>query len=332
MPLTADSEFSVVVPVPPPRPRLSILICSLHARSALLGRLLAALSAQSRAAEVEVLVAVDGGHVPTGAKRNRLVAQATGEYVVHIDDDDLVSDRYIPAVLEALETFPGVDAVLIRGCRTQPGRPAVVFDYAIGVEEGHAWSEVLWRSPGHLCPIRSQIARSVRFPEKTHGEDSDWGRAIAALLKTEQRAGAPDEILYHYLYAPSTAPVAPSRWATAPYDGFVKQFLKAHADVKTVAEYHGHGDHWLGADLVLCKDVLSCWPTPAILGWLRSVAEAPCKYVLVTHDNYGIAVNAATPPGVWRSLDLTKPPFSVGTLVLRWGKPNKDVVLIRGAR
>lgn len=396
-PASAASEFSVEVPVTVPlsKPRLSILICSLHSRSKMLTRLLDALSRQARAEETEVLVALDEGQSITGAKRNRLVAQATGDYIAFIDDDDMVADRYIPAVLAAIDQHPNVDAVLIRGCRTQVnGGPPVVFDYKIGTEEGHTWNEVLWRSPGHLCPIRADIVRSRKFPQLVDGEDLRWARDIAPLLKTEQRAGDPHEVLYHYLYdATKVLPTrdnkvhedvftpqyalksgpGSTRFFAAPYVKFVERFIEAH-DVKSVLDlgcgdlaFTAHlkmrGAQYTGvdviasrveknrairpgwkfihsdlrdvrpeADLVLVKDVIQHWSSQDIADWLRALEGAPFRYMLVTNCQYGPTVNTHCPTGGWRAIDLTKPPFGVGEVVFRWGKPNKDVVLIRGAR
>lgn len=375
------------------RPKLSILICSLSSRAPMLLRLMDALARQPGIERCEVLVAMDEGQSITGAKRNRLMEQAQGEYIVHIDDDDMVAERYVAAVLLAVDTHPNVDAVPLRGCRTiVNGGPPVVFDYKIGVDEGHTWNEVLWRSPGHLCPIRADIAKSRKFPLLVDGEDLRWARDIAPLLKTEERAGEPDEILYHYLYDPRK--VLPTRdnkdhedvftpqyavksgpgstrFFAAPYVRFVEQFIKDHdvmsildlgcGDLAFTAHLKMHGAVYTGvdvirsrvdrnaalrpgwkfvhadlrdvrpdADLVLIKDVIQHWSSQDIADWLRAIADAPFKYMLVTNCQYGPTVNTHCPTGGWRAIDLTKPPFSVGEIVFRWGKPNKDVVLLQG--
>lgn len=90
-------------------------------------------------------------------------------------------------------------------------------------------------------------------------------------------------------------------------------------------------------DLVLCKDVLQHWKTEEVRGWLEFLLhQRPYfRFALITNCNYGPTVNCNITTGGWRALDLTKPPFSIGEVVFRWGADRggyKDVVLIRGSR
>jgi hypothetical protein len=62
--------------------KLSILITHLPERDALLQRLMAVLQPQvDRFTNVEVLIDSTGRHMPTGTKRNNLIARAQGEYI-----------------------------------------------------------------------------------------------------------------------------------------------------------------------------------------------------------------------------------------------------------
>lgn len=183
-------------------PKLSICIASIHERCLLLNRLLERLH-QTRCEEVEVLVSIDSGHKSTGLKRNQLVARATGDYIVHVDDDDLVSERYIAAILEAIDAH-APDAVAIRGERTDLDgvEKSVLFDYKLdgGGASGVVEHEILWHNPGHLCPMRSAIARAVSFPNK-EPEDLVWLRWVQPLIRTVAHAGHDNEILYFYLWS-----------------------------------------------------------------------------------------------------------------------------------
>jgi hypothetical protein len=193
---------------------LSICICSLPQRVKTLTALLESLWKQARSDEIEILVAADAGGASISEKRNRLVQVAMGAYVVHVDDDDSVSPRYVSAILEAIDRAPHVDCVLIRGERTcakidARGRTLatekIVFDYRLGVpgyvQKGK--DGVLWRTPGHLCPVRADIAKRVPFPPLPGvGEDVAWVSEIAPLLHTAERAGKPGEVLYLYRYEP----------------------------------------------------------------------------------------------------------------------------------
>lgn len=211
--------------------QLSIVVCALSDRRKSLAALLERLYSQERSREVEVLVACDGGESSISDKRNRLVHAATGDYIAHIDDDDLVSERYIPSVLDAIDTHPGVDVVLLRGERvtsgyTHVGKPVVqerrLFDYCVGAPDGGETIDgVLWRSPGHLCPMRSEIAKIIPFPPLPGtGEDLAWGKEVAPLLKTSARAGRfPGDVLYFYQYTPNKKTVATERKVTAKTGG-----------------------------------------------------------------------------------------------------------------
>lgn len=189
-------------------PKLSICISGLHARYELYARLMTRLCTSARIGEVEILTSLDSGHKTTGIKRNQLVARAIGDYIVHIDDDDLVSESYVPSILAAIDAH-SPDVVLVRGERTDAAgqEKTVQFDYKLMDERGKVEhehpgqpNECWWRNPGHLCPIRSTLAKMVSFPIK-EPEDLVWSDHIWHLLKTSARAGEADEVLYHYLWS-----------------------------------------------------------------------------------------------------------------------------------
>lgn len=235
----------------PARAALSICICSIHSRTEYLAALLAALQAQPRIREVEILVAIDGKQEAVHDKRNRLLAQATGRYICVFDDDDLPAPNYIGAILEAIDSNPGVDAILIRGrCTRDDGKAKPIeFDYALGVDGCQVRDGVIWRSPCHLTPIRADIAKQVPFPAVRHGEDTAQVEALAPLLKTAARAGREGEVLYHYNLDSSKErrPAMPQDHAsifarqytdasgpgslpefTAPYRKWLLAFIKKH--------------------------------------------------------------------------------------------------------
>jgi hypothetical protein len=180
--------------------RLSICICSMSKRSSQLVRLLGILAAQEHP-DVEVLVAVDVGDGQLGAKRNRLVALAQGMYVVHVDDDDVVSSTYVQSILLASEANP--DAISVRGLRTDASQctPPVVFDYRKMPGDAFVIDDdgVLWRSPGHLCAVRTVLAREIPFPTEIP-EDLKWVMRLAPQIETITHAGNQGEILYQYLW------------------------------------------------------------------------------------------------------------------------------------
>jgi hypothetical protein len=72
----------------------SILIPTIETRAHFLERLLSVLTPQV-VDGVEILIEKDDGESKIGAKRNRLIGRATGDYVCGIDDDDLVTSDYV---------------------------------------------------------------------------------------------------------------------------------------------------------------------------------------------------------------------------------------------
>ena len=182
--------------------KLSICICSIHERAPLLMRLLQRLKDQQRISETQILIRTDAGQELIGVKRNYLVNDALGDYVVHIDDDDLVHPKYVPKILSAIDSFPGVDVIALRGVRhdVRAVEDAITFDYRLmQAHSPETHNGVMWRSPGHLCPLRNDLARATMFPE-TEPEDLQWVAALGPKLKTLARAGDPDEVLYYYLW------------------------------------------------------------------------------------------------------------------------------------
>lgn len=81
----------------------------------------------------------------------------------------------------------------------------------------------------------------------------------------------------------------------------------------------------IGADLVICKDVLQHWSNDEIVDWLENAPA--CKAMLVTNCARGGEINSDIVMGDWRPIDLTAEPFNAGEVVFQWG--TKDVVLIQ---
>jgi glycosyltransferase involved in cell wall biosynthesis len=131
---------------------------------------------------------------PVGTKRNDLIAQAKGEYVVFIDDDDKIAQDYISSIMEAIDQGP--DAVGFRGYMTTNGQRRVDFEIRKGHPYGVQDGKIL-RWHNHICPIKREIASQFRFPEVSYGEDYAWSKLIndSGLIQTEVFI---DKDLYHY--------------------------------------------------------------------------------------------------------------------------------------
>ena len=183
------------------QPILSILIPSLYKRTGLLSSLLSDLNSQIEdKSQVEILTFVDDGGISTGNKRNRLVEQAQGKYVVQVDDDDVVSSDYIPSILEAAKQ--DADVIVFNGIMTTDGRNPKKWyiskdlPYKSDIRNGE---EIYLRYPNHIVPIKRDIALQVPFPNKYREEDFDYATKLhnLGLIKTEAKI---DKYLYTYRF------------------------------------------------------------------------------------------------------------------------------------
>lgn len=180
--------------------KLSILIPTIVTRRAFFDRIMSILSPQVTAdTDAEIVIHEDDGEEPIGTKRNKLVANAQGDYLCFVDDDDVVPDYYVAELLKALESNP--DCVGWRskkftdGIFAGHGIYSLQFERYDNIREGsHTRYQ---RVPCHLNPIRAELVRQVPFANSNFGEDTDYARRIRPLLKTEVFI---DKVMYIYEY------------------------------------------------------------------------------------------------------------------------------------
>lgn len=178
-------------------PVLSILLPTIISRAATFAKLHEFLLKQAEGKPVEIIVACDNKEISIGKKRQDLLLQATGEYVVYIDDDDWVAETYVDDILKALEEQPDCVGFLIR-C-TQNGRNPVMAKASIKYkkwgenEDGYAHT----RSPYQKTPVRRSIALLVGFPDLRYAEDKVYSAGLVRHVKTEVFI---NKVLYHYQF------------------------------------------------------------------------------------------------------------------------------------
>ena len=181
---------------------LSILICSLHKRFGMLGKLLGNLEyqiiQQDAIQVVEVLVNADGGLKSIGTKRNELLRQSKGRMICFVDDDDLLSNYYVAEILKAATTNP--DAIGINGTIDYNGGVKKWFiskDLDYCTRKDSNGNEYFDRYTNHLAPVKRDIALQVGFPEINFAEDYDYAKRLhdMNLIKTEIIIDKP---MYHY--------------------------------------------------------------------------------------------------------------------------------------
>lgn len=177
---------------------LSILVCSLPEEYSIskLRRLRDRLQPQIEGRPIELLVDEAPRNVPTGTKRNSLISRASGEYVVFVDSDDLVTESYIKDILWGLQHAP--DCVTMRGWMTTNG--ANRRDWTIKLGSGYYEKDGhYYRWPNHISVMRKSLIQHIKFPDIWIQEDYIWSKAVndQRVLKTEFHIDKP---IYHYDY------------------------------------------------------------------------------------------------------------------------------------
>lgn len=190
--------------------KLSILICTLESRKPMFDRLIAHLDKQM-SPEVEVLFSRDNGQCNRGAKRQSLLEQAQGDFIVFRDDDDRIPNDYVPRVLKAITERPDIDCIGYKfacyGYNGQKHRmePACVSNrYREWKNNVDGFKYV--RCPHHLVPVRREHALKVGFdPKLDIGEDAKYSFALRdkRLLKNEAFI---NEFMYTILHNPTKRP------------------------------------------------------------------------------------------------------------------------------
>lgn len=148
---------------------------------------------------VEIVTETDEGNLSVGAKRNKVLDRANGEYVCFIDDDDMVTPIYVSKILNALKTKP--DVVELVGFLPHHNLP-FIHNLKCG---GHFRKDgIQFRTPNHLNTIKTEIAKKIRYVEISHGEDQEYSHRLwqSGLMKTEELI---NERMYIYQFNPKTS-------------------------------------------------------------------------------------------------------------------------------
>jgi glycosyltransferase involved in cell wall biosynthesis len=138
------------------------------------------------------------GGPTTGAKRNRLLELArenNASHIAFVDSDDLVSPRYIEAVMPGV--YGDYDCCELWGQYYVLEKPGMPFHHSI--QHDHWWQDnkAYYRNPNHLSVIKLAHLHDIRFQDKTVGEDGHYSIDIqkTGRLKKEYPV---KEIIYHY--------------------------------------------------------------------------------------------------------------------------------------
>lgn len=185
--------------------KLSILIPTVKGREEKLQRLMDILDPQfdellsesisSGEMPIEILIKEDNKELSIGSKRQLLIEQANGEYIVFIDDDDTVSTTYIRDILNNT----GSDAIgfLIdcysNGKFTGTAKASNKYNDWGEYKEGFRYVRTIYHKTPHL----RKLALQTGFKNMRYGEDYDYCTRLKPLIKSEAFI---NKVLYFYQY------------------------------------------------------------------------------------------------------------------------------------
>ena len=134
------------------------------------------------------------GGLSVGAKRDALKCRATGEYLVFVDDDDIVAPNYLESILRLMESNP--DIITFRSLYKSEHYWGIV-DMNLNHAENEQMNDstIVKRQPFHVCPIRTSIAQQHSFPDINNAEDWGWMVKVLTDCKTQSHS---DQILHQY--------------------------------------------------------------------------------------------------------------------------------------
>lgn len=183
--------------------KLSILIATITERKKQFDSLVMFLmlqhqfNADGKSADVELLTICDNKEMTIGAKRQRLIEQAKGEYIVFIDDDDTVAPDYIPQTLAAIEYNPDAIGFLI-DCDIEGAQKKAIASIKYPEWRDNVDGYDYVRSIYHKTPVRRDLALRAGFNVSMRfGEDHDYAMRLKRYLVSEYFI---NQTMYYYRY------------------------------------------------------------------------------------------------------------------------------------
>ncbi len=160
--------------------------------------------------EVEILHEKDNKQTSVGAKAQRLIERATGDFVCFVDDDDDVPDYYIAELLNAIDNNPDIDCIGFK-IECYGIAPNGEVELASASNRWDRWAENVGgfryvRTIYHKTPVRREHALAIGYKDLRFAEDHDYSKRLkeSGLLKKEVFI---DKVMYFYNYkyeAPKT--------------------------------------------------------------------------------------------------------------------------------
>lgn len=183
-------------------PKLSILIPSTYDREEMTENLVDYLNKMAAGLSVHVHTYYDDKEISVGKKRQELLEDAKGEYVVFIDSDDWVPEYYIDELLKAFETSPDCVGfeIAVKGMRGKLASASNMWGKWENKRKKYKHKKYDYvRTPYHKNPIKREIAIQIGFKDMRYAEDIEFSDRLkkSGLIKTEVYIQKP---MYEYRY------------------------------------------------------------------------------------------------------------------------------------
>jgi len=174
---------------------LSILICTIPERQLSFDILTESLLLQiKQRSDVQIIYdRTAKGEVTIGTKRQLLLERAEGEYILFIDDDEVITYWYIDSILKALENKP--DCVSLNIPYILNGQLVGMCHHSKRYSNWHQVGDKYFRGITPNNPVKKELALKAGFKDISFGEDKDYSDRITPLCKSETEI---KEIVYFY--------------------------------------------------------------------------------------------------------------------------------------
>jgi glycosyltransferase involved in cell wall biosynthesis len=148
--------------------------------------------------EIEILIFFNNFEYSLGYLRQCLLDEARGEYISHIDDDDMIPDDYCDTIYPLLD---GVDYIGFMVDFYDKGKKMKPVYHSLRYSEWTEDGDGYYRGVTHLNPVRTELARKSNYPSEFNtGEDAAWARGMKDICKTEHYIDRPMYYYWHNAY------------------------------------------------------------------------------------------------------------------------------------
>lgn len=175
--------------------KLDILVLTMPTRKEFLARLVCILQPQIDYKNASVLYRICDPKYTLGENRDMLRRCSQGEYIVFIDDDDVVPSDYVSTILPLLD---GVDYIGYDVQCSIDGKMMPVTHHSLQYAGWYEDENGFYRDISHINPMRRVLAL-LEPMEGGHGEDKRWADRMRArsVLKAEHYI---PRVMYEYQF------------------------------------------------------------------------------------------------------------------------------------